>query len=280
MGIIANLIFLFTIILILILLRQYLDMWIILDRKGYKFLKYVLPIMEISLFIFIDELFLLPSVMCFLFLIYKGRIFEDGTFRTYYTIDKGKFLLNKKHIIIVIFISPIVFFFSHMLLNMFVNGINNIDKQVIDNMTYYDLFKQKHIIDYLTLFGVTCIIAPIVEEFSFRVLIYENWLANYFNKKIYALFVSSLIFAFSHFDINTVVYTFLISLILCLIYDFTGYIGAVLLHMLLNLYTIIGISYIKLTIKTIIIVLCILIIYLSLFLLNKAQKGKTIKDSV
>lgn len=228
MGALSYVKFIFTIFLIVILLKQYVEMWIFLDKLNRKLLKYILPIFEIFLLFFYDGLFLFPSVVVFLILIYRFNILDNRTFKSFYPINKLKFNINIKSILQVVFISPFLFFILQAITSFILNSSGN-------NLIY-----QKQLIDYLTFFILTSIIAPVVEEFTFRVLIYDNWLSDLFNKKIIAVVLSSAIFALTHFDYKTYIYTFVTGVILCFIYDIYGYLCSVTLHMLLNTYSFLG----------------------------------------
>lgn len=216
-------------------------MWILLENVNLKMLKYLLPFCEIMLLIFCDELFLFPSVFMFLVLICRFNICEDEIFTKYYIIDKTKFSFKPIYVIHVLMLSPIIFLVIGFLADkssvLFDNSILNYTIYIESN----EVFFQKQLIDYIVLFTVTCIIAPVVEEFTFRVLIYRSWLSSFTNKKIIALLISSAIFAFSHFNIATFVYTFLVGIILCFIYDVYGYLSSVTLHILLNAYAFVGV---------------------------------------
>ncbi|SHH33023.1 CAAX protease self-immunity [Caloranaerobacter azorensis DSM 13643] len=228
MDVLSYLKFIFSILLIIILLKQYVEMWILLDKLNRKVLKYMLPICEILLLFFYDGLFLFPSVVVFLILIYKFNILDNNMFKTFYPINKHKFSINISSILQIIFLSPFLFFIFQAIISFSSNNGGN-------NLIY-----QKQLIDYLTFFVLTSIIAPIVEEFTFRVLIYDNWLSSLFNKKIVAVLISSVIFAFTHFDYKTYIYTFITGASLCFIYDIYGYLCSVILHMLFNTYSFLG----------------------------------------
>ncbi|WP_069649797.1 CPBP family intramembrane glutamic endopeptidase [Caloranaerobacter ferrireducens] len=259
MGVLSYVKFIFTIFLIVILLKQYVEMWIFLDKLNRKLLKYVLPIFEIFLLLFYDGLFLFPSVVVFLILIYRFNILDNRAFKTFYPISKLKFNINIKFILQVVFISPFLFFILQAITSFILDSSGN-------NLIY-----QKQLIDYLTFFILTSIIAPVVEEFTFRVLIYDNWLSDLFNKKIVAVLLSSAIFAFTHFDYKTYIYTFVTGVILCFIYDIYGYLCSVTLHMLFNTYSFLGMLGINIEWKNLFIVS---LVSLSILVINYNVKKK------
>ncbi|RKD28970.1 CPBP family intramembrane glutamic endopeptidase [Thermohalobacter berrensis] len=259
--------------IILILLKQYIVSWVLLDKVGYKFLKYIIPISEILLLLFFDGLFLLPSVLAFLFLIYKHEIYKDRAFKKYYSINKEKFFLKREKLTYVILISPVIF----LTLNNMWESINNflykfnIELKISE---YNFTFLQKDFVDYLVLFVLVCIIAPIVEEFTFRVLIYDNWFRKKYDKKIIALIASALLFSLSHFDINTLLFTFITGIVLGFIYDIFGYLGSAVFHMCMNFYTFMGV--IGLSINKIFTLSIILILGFYLFINRKdSERVKT-----
>lgn len=233
------LIILSSVFLIIILFKQYITMWVLLDNTFVRFFKYLLPLTEIILLIFLENFFLLPSVTVFLLLIYKYNILEDDIFRLYYRIKKKNFYFNFKNLIYIIPISLIIFISISFLNQMFINLYTRFN---LEQDTIINTIHKKQTVDYLLLFGVTCIIAPIVEEFTFRVLIYDNWLTKKYRRRIWAALVSSIIFSISHLQIESMIYTLLIGILLCFVYDSLGYISTVILHMLLNLYTFLGLT--------------------------------------
>jgi len=128
------------------------------------------------------------------------------------------------------------------------------------------------ILNYILLFTTTCITAPIVEEFTFRVLIYDNWFYKYFNKRVTAALISSIIFSISHFNLDASIYTFIVGIILCFIYDIYGYISTMVLHMLFNIYTFFIIYGVKIEEKTGMIIAIVSLIISSFFIRNKKRK--------
>ncbi|EOC99605.1 CPBP family intramembrane glutamic endopeptidase [Caldisalinibacter kiritimatiensis] len=272
MGLISYILFFSSILLVLILMRQYFEMWIILDRLGLKLCKYFLPILEITLLLLLDDLFLLPSVIIFLLLIYDGKVLKDKAFRKFYTISKKNFMINKKTFWFIVFLSPVIFYLLNITSSIILDIINKLNFDITINEA--DLSSgNKKFIDYVSLFGVTCIIAPIVEEFTFRVLIYRNWLPKFFNKKVISLLISSLIFTISHFEIEMMPYTLLTGIILGITYDFFGYLGSVLLHSLLNFFTFVHIWAIINNSKVVIIIyIAIIFMFIKINILDKKRK--------
>jgi membrane protease YdiL (CAAX protease family) len=246
-------------------------MWVILDKLRLKFLKYLLPILEVGLLFFMSELFLLPSVITFLLLIYDGRIFTDSIFKSYYNIDRKDFYIDFRLIVSTILIAPVLYALSYSLSYRLIEILNNLH---ISPFSFYEAsnFTSKNqFISYVILFTSACIIAPIVEEFTFRVLIYRNWLSKVIKKRVVALLLSSLIFALSHFEINTLPYIFITGFILGIIYDAFGYVNAVVLHMILNIFSFIQVSGIVIYNKIAIIIYTVIVL-ISIILLNTSKK--------
>lgn len=273
--------FLIYVLSIIIVYKQYLILWIYLGELGYKLIKYLLPVIEILLLIFADDLFLFPSVLTFFILIYRGNVYDNDIFMRYYKIDRKKFCLPKKSVIYIILLSPCIY----VIINLIIQGFESylIYKPLLAKINN-DMIYGEHNIDYLVLYGITCIIAPLVEEFTFRVLIYDNWLNNIFKKKIIALLLSSLIFSFTHFELETFLFAFISGIVLCIIYDISGYFGGVILHILFNTYTFFGLyRYIKG--RWAIFILIILILVITLFINIKRRRkelayGEVEKDRV
>lgn len=261
--------FIASIVLILIILKQYIYFWLSLDRLKMKWLKYLLPISEILLLILHDGLFLLPSVIVFLIFIYKDIFKTNNRYISFYNIDKGKFSFQKQQILYIALLAPILI----VLVNAVSVGIINLFKTFGFNLNgdgNGNIYNSKHIIDYLVQFGLICIVAPIVEEFTFRFIIYHSWLSRKFDKKIYAVLLSSLMFTFSHFDVNIFVFTFITGIILCFIYDGFGFLSAVTLHMLFNLYAFLGFMGIIIS-ESIIIVIALMSLFV-IIILNLMKK--------
>lgn len=229
----------FAIIIIGIIFKQYLTFWIVLDRMGLRSLKYILPICEIGLLIFFEDLFLFPSVTFFLILIYNGKIYNDKVYTLYYNIKRRKFAVNRKNIFYAFLLSPILI----LSVDIIYGEIFKLFQSFNVNITLSgEIITRncKSFVDYLMIFGVVCIIAPIVEEFTFRVIIYDNWLVKTLNKRIFAVIISSIIFAFSHFNYTIYLYTFITGVILCFVYDILGFLSATIVHMLFNIHAFFG----------------------------------------
>lgn len=226
-----------SVFVILVIIKQYLTIWVFLDEIGLKLFKYILPISEIFLLVFADRLFLVPSVSIFLYLIYKKNILDNKIFLSYCKIDKNKFKLNKKLIILIILLSPAIFFISNDIYIRLLRLTKWINLKSFNVSNTYNNLYNKQIIDYLVIFSLICIVTPLIEEFTFRVLIYDNWLAKIFKRKIFAVIISTVVFGLSHFNNKSFIYTVLIGIILCFVYDLFGYLCCVILHMLLNIYT-------------------------------------------
>lgn len=262
-GIIAS------IALILIILTQYIVFWLALDSLKMKWLKYLLPICEILLLLLLDDLFLLPSVTTFLILIYKNIIKSNDEYISNYNIDREKFNLEKEYILYTVLLAPMFIILVNIVSAGIINLFNTLGSSTLGD-EYSNIHNSKHIIDYLVQFGLICIVAPIVEEFTFRFIIYHSWLSHKFDKKIIAVLLSSLIFTLSHFDADIFVYTFITGIILCFIYDGFGFLSSVTLHILFNLYAFLGIMGIIIS-KGIIVVIALMSLFL-IIILNYLKK--------
>ncbi len=263
--------FVASIVLILIILKQYIYFWLSLDSLKMKWLKYLLPISEILLIILHDGLFLLPSVTVFLIFIYKNILKYSNKYISFYNIDRRKFSFKKEYILYTLLLAPLLLIFADIISV----GIINLFKTFEINLSSDgngNIYNSKHIIDYLVQFGLICIVAPIVEEFTFRFIIYHSWLSHKFDKKIYAVLLSSLMFTFSHFDVNVFIFTFITGVMLCFIYDGFGFLSSVTLHMLFNVYAFLG--FMGIIISKSIIVGIALISLIGIIILNIFKKPK------
>lgn len=109
----------------------------------------------------------------------------------------------------------------------------------------YKLTEQQVIKDFLSSgiigtiwLGIGMIIfAPVVEEYIFRHLFYNN-LSKKIGKKA-ALILTSLLFTLLHFNILGSISIFLLSILSCKLYDKYGYRAAVFNHFLFNFVTVI-----------------------------------------
>jgi len=87
----------------------------------------------------------------------------------------------------------------------------------------------------LLAFIVFVIIAPVVEELVFRGLLYGKMRRSGINIVVSTLIVS-LLFALAHGQLNVGIDVFLLSIVLCLVREYTGGIGApIVIHMLKNM---------------------------------------------
>lgn len=80
-----------------------------------------------------------------------------------------------------------------------------------------------------------CLISPISEEILYRGAIFSYLRKNYSLK--FSIFTQALIFSIFHFDIIQSMYTFILGIILGVIYRYTNsLIGVILMHMLFNIF--------------------------------------------
>ena len=78
------------------------------------------------------------------------------------------------------------------------------------------------------------IMAPVVEELLFRGLLYGKMRRSGMNVAISTLIVS-LLFALAHMQLNVGIDVFILSIILCLVREYTGSIGtSIVIHMMKN----------------------------------------------
>lgn len=82
-------------------------------------------------------------------------------------------------------------------------------------------------------FVTSVLIAPIVEETLFRGLLYGSLMKRF--SPIWAALLSSVLFGLLHGQVNVIIYTFFLGLILCWLYQRAGsIIPGILLHLLNN----------------------------------------------
>lgn len=111
----------------------------------------------------------------------------------------------------------------------------------------------------------TGLLAPILEEFIFRGLIY-NQLKKFNNKKT-SIVLATLIFAFFHFELSQIIYTFIIGLYLTIVYEKTKSIKmSIMAHIIINVSTLL---FIPIIISTNIFIQIGLIIILGLGIYQK-----------
>lgn len=252
-------------LLIAIILKQYILFWVLLGQTKLKAFKYILPIMEILLLLFMDELFLLPTITIFLILVYKDRGNGDEILN-YYRLNNDRFKPDLNNLVKVIVLSPIIILITYTISSIF---FSHMELELSDTTKVVQYNKQY--IDYIIWFGLICIIAPVIEEFTFRVLIYDSWLSKKFHKRISAVIISSLIFSLTHFDIGLSFYTFISGIVLCFIYDYFGYISTVVVHVFINTYAFLGLMGIIVKGKTKLIFLAIDLIILVIITLNSRK---------
>ena len=120
--------------------------------------------------------------------------------------------------------------FSSALIILFQRIVPNFDIDQVQNVGFKQLNSQ---FEYLLAFSTLVVIAPVAEEVLFRGYLFGKlkkqcpvWLS---------IIVTSLLFGFLHGNLNVMVDTFALSIILCILRVITGSIWpSILLHMLKN----------------------------------------------
>lgn len=120
---------------------------------------------------------------------------------------------------------------------------------------------------------LTCLISPISEEILYRGFVFGYLRKNY-NLK-FSIFTQALIFSIFHFDIIQSMYTFILGIILGIIYTYTNsLIGSILMHMLFNIFGTFILPYLSRQFYYSSIVLFILGIFLLTYSSIKIYKNK------
>lgn len=113
------------------------------------------------------------------------------------------------------------------LIDRFVPGINTQEQQSV-----FDFGKQG--LGWWVSFAAAVVVAPILEEIVFRGIIFAGFASRW--HPVLAAVISSLAFAFLHGQVNVAIYTFLLGLALCWLYQKSGSIWpGILLHFANNL---------------------------------------------
>lgn len=120
--------------------------------------------------------------------------------------------------------------FSSILIILFQKIIPNFDIDQVQNIGFKQLNSQ---FEYLLAFSTLVVIAPVAEEVLFRGYLFGK-LKNKYPVWI-SIIITSLLFGYLHGNLNVMIDTFALSVILCILRVITGSIWpSILLHMLKN----------------------------------------------
>ena len=165
-------------------------------------------------------------------LILISRIFKSKTTKD----DLGlKGWLTWKDILVAI-VGFIIYLLLAALLTSFFSVFPNFDADQIQNVGFDNVYGAKALI---LAFISLVIVAPIAEELIFRGFVYgklkKNLKISPVQDIIIATLLTSLLFAFLHGQANVGINVFAMSIVMCLMREFTGTIySGILLHMIKN----------------------------------------------
>lgn len=179
---------------------------------------------------------LMPFILViFIFIFMKRYRAEDEI--TYYFRP-----LKKKKLQIVLY-SIVFMFLSKFFSTVFVIIINLVFHIELESQEILDMFMEGSWLSIIVLSVLTVIIAPILEEFIFRHIIYGGISKKL--GKIAAAFISSVLFTVLHYNLAGVVAFFAVGIYNSYLYEKYGYRAAVINHSIFNLSSTVMIILIK-----------------------------------
>lgn len=195
-----------------------------LRGKINPFLQKIIFIFYIVITFFTEQL--IPFILVLLIFIFMRRYREEDEVTYYFRPIKGKKL--------EIILSSIVFMFiSKFVSTIFVVLIKFVFNIELESQEILNMFMKGSWLSIIVLSVLTVIIAPILEEFIFRHIIYGGISKR--KGKIPAAIISSLLFTLLHYNLAGVLAFFAVGMYNCYLYEKYGYRAAVINHSIFNL---------------------------------------------
>jgi membrane protease YdiL (CAAX protease family) len=198
--------------------RQYVK-----DRIN-RYLLILMFIIYIGITLFTEQL--MPFILVIFIFIFIGRFREDSEVTHYFR------PLKKKKLEVVLY-SIVFMFLSKLVSTVFVLIINQVFHVELQSQEIMNMFLKGSWFAIISLTVLTVVIAPVLEEFVFRHLIFRG-----ISKKIGKLgaaIISSLLFTLLHYNLAGVIAFFAVGMYNCYLYEKYGYRAAVINHSIFNL---------------------------------------------
>lgn len=193
------------------------------DRVN-KYLMILMFIVYIGITLFTEQL--MPFIVVIFIFIFMRRFREEDDIAYYFR------PLKKKKLQVVLY-SMVFTFLSKIISAVFVMIINLVFHIELESQEIMDMFLKGSWRTIIVLSVLTVIIAPVLEEFVFRHIIYGGTSKKV--GKIAAAIISSLLFTVLHYNLAGVVAFFAVGIYNCYLYEKYGYRAAVINHSIFNL---------------------------------------------
>ncbi|MDF2673670.1 MAG: family intrarane metalloprotease [Clostridiales bacterium] len=189
-----------------------------------RYLLILMFIIYIGITLFTEQL--MPFILVIFIFIFMGRFREDNELTYYFR------PLKKKKLEILLY-SIVFMFLSKLVSAVFVLIINQVFHIELESQEIMDMFLKGSWLAIIALTVLTVVIAPVLEEFIFRHILYGGISKKI--GKIAAAIISSLLFTLLHYNLAGVVAFFAVGIYNCYLYEKYGYRAAVINHSIFNL---------------------------------------------
>lgn len=189
-----------------------------------RYLLILMFILYIIVTLFTEQL--MPFIIVIFIFIFMRRYRAEDEITYYFRpLKKNKFK--------IVLYSIVFMFLSKLVSTIFVMIINLVFHIELESQEILDMFLEGSWLSIIALSILTVIIAPVLEEFIFRHVIYGRISKK--TGKIAAAIMSSLLFSLLHYNLAGVVAFFAVGIYNCYLYEKYGYRAAVLNHSIFNL---------------------------------------------
>lgn len=189
-----------------------------------RYLLILMFFIYIGITLFTEQL--MPFILVIFIFIFMRRFREEDEITYYFR------PLKQKKLEVVLY-SIIFMFLSKFVSAIFVIIINLVFHVELKSQEIMDMFLNGSWFSIIVLSVLTVIIAPVLEEFIFRHIIYGQISKRL--GKIGAAIISSMLFTLLHYNLAGVVAFFAVGIYNCYLYEKYGYRAAVLNHSIFNL---------------------------------------------
>lgn len=189
-----------------------------------KYLLILMFFVYIGITLFTEQL--MPFILVIFIFIFMRRFREEDEITYYFRPLKEKKLK-------VVGYSIIFMLFSKLISAIFVIIMNLVFHVELKSQEIMDMFLKGNWLSIIVLSVLTVIIAPVLEEFIFRHIIYGQISKSL--GKIGAAIISSMLFTLLHYNLAGVVAFFAVGIYNCYLYEKYGYRAAVINHSIFNL---------------------------------------------
>lgn len=202
-------------------------------KKNSKLIKAIVTITYVIIYLSLPELYtnILPFVLIIFILINWSK--SQGRYEEYkkYKFSLKEFKISKGiiYVLIAYGLVMVAATISYYLFSVF--NIPMEKQEVVTMLSGYDL------VSFVITIPFTVIFAPVVEEFTFRYILFSKCCRDCINKKVpffITAFIVSVLFAGVHFSITAFAMLFTISFYNCYLVEKKGFWYAVFVHIVVN----------------------------------------------